>query len=145
MDDPSFCQVAERRHVWAVANFYDFHQTCPNSIVTSTLWDMTNYFVEQAKVIKEGKFESTGDVSHFIAISPKEGEPRLGEFGSFVSSELKGELEKVQEEMAGGKEFIVGPVEDTSGKQRLAPGKTFEKQEFLSAFDWYVKGVTAAE
>jgi basic membrane protein A len=145
MDDPSFCQVAERRHVWAVANFYDFHETCPNSIITSTLWDMTNYFVEQAEVIKEGKFETTGDKSHFVAISPDEGEPRLGEFGDFVSPELKAELEKVQKEMAGGKEFIVGPVEDTSGKQRLAPGKNFEKQEFLSVFDWYVKGVTASE
>ncbi|MBS1881447.1 MAG: BMP family ABC transporter substrate-binding protein [Actinobacteria bacterium] len=145
MDDPSFCQVAERRHVYAVANFYDFHKVCPKSIVTSTLWDMSSYFKEQAELLKEGKFETTGKEAHFVEVSTKPGYPQLGEFGSFVSSGLKAKLEKVQTEMAGGKQFIVGPVEDTSGKQRLASGQTFKKQEYLSAMNWYVKGVTASE
>jgi basic membrane protein A len=145
MDDPSFCQVAERRGVWAVGNFFDFSSTCPKSIVTSTLWDMTNYFKEQAEVIQDGKFESTGVKTHFIAVADEKGAPRLGEFGDFVSPELKTELEKVQGEMAGGKQFIVGPVEDTSGKVRLQAGKTFPLQDFLSAFDWYVKGVSSSE
>lgn len=142
VDDPSFCKVAERRGVWAVANFLDFEKTCPKSNITSTVWEFSNYFVEQAELIKEGKFTSE---AYFEVPTGKEGENGLGEFGSFVPQSVKTELEKIQSEMASGKVFVKGPMNDSEGKQRLGPGETFEPIEYLSEWDWYVEGITASE
>lgn len=143
VDDPSFCQVAARRGVWAIGNFLDFSDVCPKSIVTSTVWDMSDYFKEQARIVQDGEFESTGDEPDFVTVTGKEGGPRLGAFGDFVSEDTKKELEDIQSEMADGEQFIRGPLTDKSGKERLADGETFPPAAYLSEIDWYVEGVNS--
>ena len=79
--DDRALQGRETEGVWAVGHYHDFSSTCPGSIVTSTPWDLSNYFKDQAIAIQDGTFESTGSSSpYIIPVSAEDGEPGLGEF-----------------------------------------------------------------
>jgi basic membrane protein A len=145
MDDPGFCQTAQKRGVWAVGNFLDFNDVCPDSIVTSTLWDMTNYFVDWTKKIQNGEWEGGLSKPDFIQVSAKEGEPRLGKFGGFVKDDVKKKVEAVQQQMIDGKKFIVGPIKDTKGRVRIKDGEEVSEEFMYSKWDWYVEGITVSK
>jgi basic membrane lipoprotein Med (substrate-binding protein (PBP1-ABC) superfamily) len=145
IDDPGFCQTAEKRGVWAVGNFFDFKETCPKSIVTSTLWDMTNYMNDWAKKIQNDEFQSSGSQPDWIPVNSKEGEPRLGGFGDFVADDVKAKIEEVQQQMMDGKKFIVGPIKDTKGKLRFKEGEEVSEEFMFSKWDWSVEGVTVSK
>ena len=146
-DDASFCKVAAEEGVYAVGEYNDFASACPDSIITSTVWDFQDYMVEEARQIQAGEFTSTGD-SGFPEITPlkgADGGPRLGTFGAFVPADVKAQVEAVFAEMVAGKNFFVGPIYDQEGKERVAAGVELEDKFLFHDWDWYVKGVTASE
>ena len=146
-DDASFCKVAEEAGVYAVGEYNDFSSACPNSIITSTVWDFSDYMIEEAKQIQAGEFTSTGD-SGFPEITPLKngpGGPRLGTFGAFVPADVKAKVEGVFAEMVAGKNFFVGPIYDQKGKEKVPAGTELEDKFLFHDWDWYVKGVTASE
>ena len=146
-DDASFCKVAEEAGVYAVGEFNDFSSACPNSIITSTVWDFSDYMIEEAKQIQAGEFTSTGD-SGFPEITPLKngpGGPHLGTFGAFVPADVKAKVEGVFAEMVAGKNFFVGPIYDQKGTEKVPAGTELEDKFLFHDWDWYVKGVTASE
>ena len=146
-DDASFCKVAEEAGVYAVGEYNDFSSACPNSIITSTVWDFSDYMIEEAKQIQAGEFTSTGD-SGFPEITPLKngpGGPHLGTFGAFVPADVKAKVEGVFAEMVAGKNFFVGPIYDQKGTEKVPAGTELEDKFLFHDWDWYVKGVTASE
>lgn len=146
-DDPSFCKVAEEAGVYAVGEYNDFSEQCPNSIITSTIWDFSDYMIEEANQINAGKFTSTGD-SGFPEVTPLKngpGGPHLGTFGAFVPADVKAKVEGVYTEMVDGKNFFVGPIYDQKGKEKVPAGTELDDKFLFHGWDWYVKGVTASE
>ena len=146
-DDASFCKVAAEEGVYAVGEYNDFASACPDSIITSTVWDFQDYMVEEARQIQAGEFTSTGD-SGFPEITPlkgADGGPRLGTFGAFVPADVKAQVEAVFAEMVAGKNFFVGPIYDQEGKEKVPAGTELDDKFLFHDWDWYVKGVTASE
>ena len=146
-DDASFCKVAAEEGVYAVGEYNDFASACPDSIITSTVWDFQDYMIEEARQIQAGEFTSTGD-SGFPEITPlkgADGGPRLGTFGAFVPADVKAQVEAVFAEMVAGKNFFVGPIYDQEGKERVKAGVELDDKFLFHDWDWYVQGVTASE
>jgi basic membrane protein A len=145
MDDPGFCQVAAKRNVYAVGNFFDFESTCPKSTIVSTLWDMTNYFTDEAKKIQTDTFQSSDATPDVVKVSDKPGAPRLGTWGDFVPEDVRKKVEAIQTEMVAGKRFLVGPISDNKGKLRYKEGEEVPDSVLFAKWDYYVKGVTVSK
>jgi len=145
IDDPSFCKVAQSDHVYAVGQFNDFHSACPKSIITSTVWNFSNYFKAQATAIHAGKFKTSGANPLFVPLSKSSGDPGLGTFGSFVSAKVKAKVQAVFDKAVAGKNLIVGPIYDQSGKLRYKAGKAVSPVYMFTTWNWYVKGVVTSK
>jgi basic membrane protein A and related proteins len=140
-DDPAFCEVAQKRNVYAVGQYYDFHNTCPSSIITSVVWDMTNYLKTQVQNFQAGKFTGSGTSPDFIPFGTQPGDPHLGTWGTFVPASVKAKVMKLVDEAASGTNLIVGPIYDRSGKLRFAAGVHPTPEYMFTNWSWYVKGV----
>jgi len=145
IDDPSFCKVAQSDHVYAVGQFNDFRSACPKSIITSTYWNFANFFKAQAKAIVVGKFKSSGTNYLFVPLSTSPGNPGLGTFGSFVPASVKAKVLAVFDKAVAGKNLIVGPIYDQSGKLRYKAGQAVSPSYMFTTWNWYVKGVVTSK
>jgi basic membrane lipoprotein Med (substrate-binding protein (PBP1-ABC) superfamily) len=139
VDDPGFCQVAQRRGVYAVGEFYDFHEACPDSIITSTEWSFTEYFTEQYEAIEDGTFEPGG--SDLVPVGFGDDVPHLATWGDFVPDDVRQQVEQVYQDIVDGKEVIVGPISDQDGKLRYKEGEVVPEDYIWTKWDWYVDGI----
>jgi len=144
VDDPSFCKVAAADHVYAVGNFNDFHSACASSVITSTVWNFSNYFKQQASAILAGKFHGSGSNPVFVPVTNNPGGPHLGTFGSFVPASVKSRVLSVWSTLVAGKNPIVGPIRDQSGSLKFSAGQTVSPMFMFTQWNWFVKGVTAS-
>jgi len=145
IDDPSFCKVAQTKHVYAVGQFNNFLSACPKSIITSTYWNFANYYKAQVTAIQAGKFKSSGSNFLFVPLSSAPGNPGLGAFGSFVPAKVKAKVLAVFAKAVAGKNLIVGPIYDQSGKLRYKAGQSVPPSYMFTAWNWYVKGVVTSK
>ena len=145
IDDPSFCKVAQSKHVYAVGQFNDFSSACPKSIITSTYWNFANYYKAQVTAIQSGKFKSSGAKGFFVPLSNAPGNPGLGKFGSFVPASVKAKVLAVFAKAVAGKNLIVGPIRDTTGKLRYKKGVAVSPTYMFTTWNWYVKGVITSK
>jgi basic membrane lipoprotein Med (substrate-binding protein (PBP1-ABC) superfamily) len=145
VDDPSFCQVAEKRGVLAVGQYNDFHETCPNSIITSTFWGLSDYFTEQVKVLQDGKFKGSGDQPVYMPATNSKGGVHLGEWGDFVPQDVRDRVQTVWDEMIDGKRFIVGPIYDQNGVLKVKKGEAPSDNFLFYGWDWFVDGVISSQ
>jgi basic membrane protein A len=141
VDSSGFCQVAQEEGVYAVGNFADFKEACPDSIITSTPWDYQDYFVEQTKAIQNGTFEGGG--IDLIEVGNGPGQPYLADFGEFVPDDVRKQTEDVWAGIVDGDEPIVGPIRDQKGKIRFKDGEEVPHKFMFSEWKWYVEGVVA--
>lgn len=145
IDDPSFCKVAQSHHVYAVGQFNDFSSACPKSIITSTFWNFSNYMKAQAVAIHQGKFKSSGSNFEFVPLSSQPGNPTLGTFGAFVPAKVKAKVLAVFAKAVAGKNLIVGPIKDTTGKLRYKKGQAVPPSYMFTTWNWFVKGVVTSK
>jgi basic membrane protein A len=145
IDDPSYCKVAQSSHVYAVGQFNDMLSACPKSIITSTFWNFTNYYKAQAAAIQAGKFKSSGSGGVFVPLSSSAGSPGLGKFGSFVPASVKAKVLAVFAKAVAGKNLIVGPIYDQTGKLRYKAGVAVPPRYMFTRWNWYVKGVITSK
>jgi basic membrane protein A and related proteins len=143
-DDPAFCEVAQKRGVYAVGEFYDFHKTCPKSEITSLVWDMSDYFKQQTHNIQTGTFHGSGSNPDLIPLGDHPGVPHLGTWGSFVPGAVKAKVLKVLATIMSGKPVITGPIRDQSGKLRFGPGVHPPVPFMFSKWTWYVQGLSTS-
>jgi basic membrane protein A len=144
VDDPSFCQIAARRHIYTVGEFNDFHAACPKSNITSTYWNLSDFFKSEAKQIQTGKFHSSGSHPIIVPVTNAAGGPHLAAWGSFVPARVKRQVLSVYNQMVAGKNYIVGPIKDQSGKLRFKAGQAVPALYMLGTWNWFVPNVTTS-
>jgi basic membrane protein A len=144
VDDPSFCQIAARRHIYTVGEFNDFHTVCAKSNITSTYWNLSDFFKTEARLIQTGKFHSSGSHPIIVPVTNATGGPHLAAWGSFVPARVKRQVLSVYNQMVAGKNFIVGPIKDQSGKLRFKAGQAVPALYMLGTWNWFVPNVTTS-
>lgn len=144
VDDPSFCQVAAKRGVYAVGQFNDYHSVCPKSIITSTVWTLSDWFRMQTHNIQTGNFHGSGSNPIIVPVTRAPGGPHLGGWGSFVPASVKSKVLNVYNQIVSGKNFIVGPIKDQTGKVRFKAGQPVPPLYMLGTWNWFVPGVTTS-
>jgi basic membrane protein A len=141
VDSPAFCQVAEDEGVWAVGEFADFIESCPDSAIVSTIWDLSDYFTQQIKAIQNGEF--VGGKLDLIESGDGVGVPHLSAFGAFVSDDVQQQTEEVWAQIVDGEDLVVGPIYDQDGNLMFKEGEAVPHEFMLSKWKWYVQGVIA--
>ena len=144
-DDSAACEVAQKRGVYVVGQYYDFIGVCPKAVITSTVYDATNYLKAQFRKIQNGTFKGTGTHPAFVPMGSNSGSPRLGAWGGFVPASVKAKLKKLVVKAEAGQNLIVGPISDTKGKLRFAAGVHPTPEYMLSQWSWPVKGIGSSK
>jgi basic membrane protein A len=144
VDDPSFCQIAARRGVYTVGDFNDFHPVCAKSNITSTFWVLSDFFKREARAIQAGNFHSSGSHPIIVPVTYAPGGPHLGPWGSFVPASVKHKVLNIYSQMVHGKNFIVGPISDQSGKLRFKAGQAVPPLYMLGTWNWFLPNVTTS-
>lgn len=140
IDDPSYCAVAEQRGVWAIPEFWDGTPQCPTEIATSTVWNWSDYMVEQAQEMLDGEWQPTGE----LELVPGDQLYTLGPWGPNVPDDVKSETEASFEALVSEEvNPFVGPISDNEGKVRVKEGEELPVLFFFNDWDWYVEGVVA--
>ena len=96
-------------------------------------------------MIHAGKFKSSGANFLFLPLSKSPGNPGLGSFGSFVPASVKAKVLAVFDKAVAGKNLIVGPIYDQSGKLRYKAGQAVSPSYMFTTWNWYVKGVITSK
>jgi simple sugar transport system substrate-binding protein len=142
VDDPGFCQVAEKRGALAVGEFADFSAACPKAQIMATVWSLHDYVTEQVGKVLDGTWEGGG--RDIIEVGTKPTTPHLDGWGDFVPADVRDKVEKLRDEIVAGKDVIVGPIYDNKGKLRYKEGEA-PTVEFLSYnWTWFARGVVTA-
>jgi basic membrane lipoprotein Med (substrate-binding protein (PBP1-ABC) superfamily) len=139
VDSTSFCTVAEEEGVFAVGEFTDFSQACPDSIIVSTIWNFSDYLQEQAKSIRDGNFK--GGNLDLIEVGDSEGQPHMTDYGDFVPDDVRAQTDAVWDQLVAGDDLIVGPITDSKGNLMFKDGEAVPHEFMVSQWDWYVDGV----
>jgi basic membrane protein A len=143
-NDPTYCQVAEKRGVFAIGLYtQSFAKSCSGAALLSTLYDVSDYFQHEAQSIRDGTWK--GGRLEWIKIGDKPGSPRLSQINPALTS--KALRTKVQDEykriLAGDSPFK-GPIADQNGKVRVPAGKSLDNQFLWYGWSWYVQGVVGS-
>lgn len=136
VSDPGYCQVAEKRGVWAAALYRDWSSFCPNAYYNTMWWDFNEYFEDEVRMEVEGEW--TGGRRVLLDIEDGAG---LGPWGKRVPAAVKTKVDEVMERMRGGENVFAGPIADQSGKVRIAAGDEASEDFLYSGWDWLVEGV----
>ncbi|HWF73923.1 MAG TPA: BMP family ABC transporter substrate-binding protein [Solirubrobacteraceae bacterium] len=137
-DDPSFCEVAQKRGVRAIGEFLDYRSVCPTAFVTSALWDYGPFYLKEMKLLVSGKW--TG---HRMTLLPLGGGADVAPWGNNVPAKVKAAATTVEHQIEGGKNPFVGPIYDNTGKLRVPAGTSLSPAFLFNKWTWYVKGITA--
>lgn len=135
-DSPAPGQAADERGAKWVGYNSDMQQFAPDAWLTAPVWDWGPYYLETAKQVLEGTWQSEqfyGDMAGgMVDIAP---------FGSSVSDEVKGLIEERKQQIIAGEfDIFAGPLRDQAGNEILADGEVATLEELLST-DYFVEGV----
>lgn len=139
-DSPAPMIAAEERGKWGVGYHSDMSTAAPGAVLTSAVWDFTQYYVNQVKAAMDGTWEADsfwgGMDTGVVGITPLN--PDLAPEGA---------QEKIDEAtakmMSGEWDVFDGPITDQDGNVRVAEGESLSDEEKLS-IDWFVEGVVGS-
>jgi basic membrane protein A len=135
-DSPAPVQTAARRGAYGVGFNADASKFAPEKHLTSAIWNWGPYYVAAVKQVRAGTWKSTDEWwpigTGIVGLSP---------FGPVVADTLKNLIEqRKQDLMAGRFDVFWGPINDQSGKLRIAAGEQ-PVDEVLLGMNWFVEGV----
>ena len=135
-DSPAGLQVAEQRKVWCFGNAADMSRFAPKTQLTAieNIWGP--YYISRAKAMLDGTWKP--DDAWW---GMKDGALVMAPYNKVIPYAVKAVADKI---IAGWKDgsydVFTGPIQDQSGKDRLAKGERIKDAD-LAVIDWYVKGV----
>jgi basic membrane protein A len=135
-DSPAPVQTAERRGVYGVGFNADASKFAPVKHLTSAVWNWGPYYVEMVKQVRAGIWKSTAEWwpigTGIVGLSP---------FGPAVTDTLKTLVHQRQADLSAGRSDVFwGPVNDQSGKVRIAAADK-PADAVLLGMNWFVEGV----
>ncbi|MEM7043998.1 MAG: BMP family ABC transporter substrate-binding protein [Pseudomonadota bacterium] len=135
-DSPAPLQVAEERGVYAFGQASDMAAFAPKAQLTSIIDDWDPYYVERARAVIDGTWES-GDVWHGI----KDGMVAMAAYGEAVPADVAEAADAIEAGIVDGTLHpFAGPINNQAGEQVIAEGEVISDEDLLK-MDWYVEGV----
>jgi basic membrane lipoprotein Med (substrate-binding protein (PBP1-ABC) superfamily) len=136
-DDPSYCAVAEQRHVFAIPEFWDSTAQCRNWVATSTIWNFKDLYLNQFQKIMSGTWKHDN-----LYFTPAAKVFSLGSWGPNVPAEVRQKTQKTFADLLSGKKNpMVGPIYDAHGKLKVKAGQKLSETFIYRDWNWYVQGV----
>lgn len=135
-DSTAAVQAAEAKKVYAVGYHSDMSKYGPNAQLTAVTHNWGDYYTRAAQAAVDGKWKPDS-----VWMGVKEGVIRMAPFSKVVPQDVQDLVRKTEAEMKAGKFHpFTGPVKDSAGKERVAPGKPLDDAT-LNKMDYYVEGV----
>ena len=135
-DSPAPLQVAEERGIYAFGQASDMAAFAPKAQLTSIIDDWDPYYIERAKAVVEGTWESS-DVWYGI----KDGMVKMADYGDAVPADVAAEADAIEAAIVDGTLHpFAGPINNQAGEQVVAEGEVISDEDLLK-MDWYVEGV----
>jgi len=138
-DSPAVVQVAEQRGVHAFGWDSDMSKYGPHSQLTANTENWADYYIDEIRKVMAGTW--TG--GRQIAYGLKEKMVVLMPLNKSVPADVARVFEEKKRDIIDGalKPFA-GPLRDSTGVVRVAPGSALSDAQ-LMAINWYVDGVDA--
>lgn len=139
-DGEAYCGVLkERGNALSIGQFSSNGEQCGDAALVSTVWDFTDYYTREFESIQNGNF-----VSKQIEYLDPETTFSLEDWGPNVSEDVKDRVQQTLDDLASGSENpFVGPIKDSSGKVRVAPGEVLSDDFLYGEWKWDVEGIRA--
>ncbi len=135
-DSTATVQAAEAKKIYAIAYHSDMSKYGPNAQLTAVTHHWTDYYTRVAQSVLDGKWAPDN-----VWGGLKEGMISLAPFNKVVPVEVQETVQKAEADIKAGKLHpFMGPMKDSSGKERLAAGKTISDGDLMK-MDYYVEGV----
>jgi simple sugar transport system substrate-binding protein len=135
-DSPAGLQVCEQRKVWCFGNAADMSRFAPKTQLTAIENVWGPYYASRAKAMLDSTWKS--DDAWW---GMKEGALVMAPLNQAMPDNVKA---VANNSIAGWKDgsydVFTGPIQDQSGKERLAKGERMKDAD-LAVIDWYVQGV----
>jgi len=139
-DSPAIVQLAQSKGIWAFGQDSDMSKYAPNAQLTANTLNWGVYYVHKVgqKLAGNWKSEDTkwGMKENMVQLAPLG--PSVPKDAMPVFDEKKAAI------LAGKLHPFTGPINDQSGKQKLAAGQTI-KEDDLWGMTWYVNGITGKQ
>ena len=135
-DSPAPLQVAEARGVFGVGQASDMVKFAPKAQLTAIVDNWNGYYVERAKAVKEGSWESADTWGGL-----KTGMVEMAPYNEAIPADVVEQAKAaVQGMIDGSLHPFTGPIKDQDGNVRAEEGEVLDDGVLLS-MDWYVEGV----
>jgi len=136
VDSPTAGQYAESVGIPWVGYDSNAQSFAPKSWLTAAVYHWGPYYLRRVKAAMDGTWKPG-----FYYGSIKDGFTDLAPFGPKVSEETKAAIAAKKKAIVDGSFYeFTGPLQDQSGKTRVAAGKKLTVED-LYAMNWLVKGV----
>ena len=134
-DSAAPMQVAEEKGIHAFGQASDMKKFGPHAQLTAVIDNWAPYYVQRAKDVMAGKWESKdtwgGLAAGMVKMAPYTNMP----------DDVKKMAQETEEAIRSGKLHpFTGPIFDQDGKLRVKEGETLSDKELLG-MNWYVKGI----
>lgn len=138
-DSPAALQILEQKGLYGFGQGADMSQFAPNAHLTAIEDIWGPYYIERAKMVLDGSWESTS-VWKGIA----DGEVVISPYNDAVPDDVQAAADEI---IAGYKDgsynIFTGPITAQDGTVKAEEGAVIPDSD-LAVIDWYVKGVQSA-
>ena len=129
-------QTAEKNGVRSSGCCVDVRGLAPKGWLTGQCFNWGPLYLKTVKSILDHSWKP-GDRIYEM----KDGYSNLASFGSMVPESVKKEALTIKKNIEDGKVVVFkGPLKDSTGKERIAPGKNGDS-DYLLQMDWVVSGI----
>jgi len=128
--------AAEERHKLAIAYHSDMRRIAPTAQILAVTHHWGDYDTRRVRAVRDGTWSSTDTWG-----GVREGMIRVEAFGPRVPAAVQAEVLACQRDIGAGKLApFTGPVRDTQGRIRIAPGQRASDAAILG-MNWLANGV----
>lgn len=135
-DSPAAQEAAQERGVYSVGYNSDMSKFAPKSHLCAPIWNWGPFYKEMVDNVRQKKWKNQ---SYWYGL--EHGIVDLSPMGSMVPQKVQSRVMAKKKEIAAGKSKVFsGPINDQSGKLRIAKGAVAADKELLG-MTWFVEGV----
>jgi len=135
-DSTAIAQAGEEKGVFTIAYNSDESKYGPKTCLTAVTHNWADYYIGRVKAAIDGSWKA-GDVWGGF----KAGMTKLAPYGAAVPEAVRKETDAAIAAIASGAHVpFQGPINDQSGKVKVAAGKALKDDEILM-MKWFVQGV----
>lgn len=135
--------TAEQRGIFCCGYHVNQSELAPKGYLTGVEWNWSQFYIDYAELIHNGKTLMNGGIPHVIRGGLKQGYCKLSPYGSAVSTTAKKAAETAKAKLLDGSLVIFkGELKDNKGRIVIPAGQQYTLQDpRLEKMDWLVEGI----